>query len=92
MGVVIIRELVGTSPKSWSDAARMAVATAARTVRNIREVEVVKSIGARRERRDRRVPRRAQAALRVRGQPGRVGTCAVGCGYQQSRPGAVTDR
>jgi dodecin len=43
MGVVIIRELVGTSPKSWSDAARMAVATAARTVRNIREVEVVKS-------------------------------------------------
>jgi dodecin len=43
MGVVIIRELVGTSPKSWSDAAAMAVATAARTVRNIREVEVVKS-------------------------------------------------
>ena len=43
MGVVIIRELVGTSPKSWSDAARQAVATAARTVRNIREVEVVES-------------------------------------------------
>ena len=43
MGVVIIRELVGTSPKSWSDAARQAVAIAARTVRNIREVEVVKS-------------------------------------------------
>jgi flavin-binding protein dodecin len=43
MGVVIIRELVGTSPKSWSDAARQAVATAARTVRNIREVEVVRS-------------------------------------------------
>lgn len=43
MGVVIIRELVGTSPKSWSDAARQAVTTAARTVRNIREIEVVKS-------------------------------------------------
>ena len=43
VGVIIIREMVGTSPTSWSDAARMAVATAARTVRNIREVEVVKS-------------------------------------------------
>lgn len=43
MGVIIIREMVGTSPTSWSDAARQAVATAARTVRNIREVEVVKS-------------------------------------------------
>jgi dodecin len=43
MGVIIIREMVGTSPDSWSDAARQAVATAARTVRNIREVEVVKS-------------------------------------------------
>ncbi|MBA2571383.1 MAG: dodecin domain-containing protein [Chloroflexi bacterium] len=43
MGVYIIREMVGTSPSSWSDAARQAVATAARTVRNIREIEVVKS-------------------------------------------------
>ena len=43
MGVIIIREMVGTSPTSWSDAARQAVATASRTVRNIREVEVVKS-------------------------------------------------
>lgn len=43
MGVVIIRELVGTSPRSWSDAARQAVATASRTVRNIRDIEVVKS-------------------------------------------------
>lgn len=43
MGVIIIREMVGTSPDSWSDAAQQAVATAARTVRNIREVEVVKS-------------------------------------------------
>ena len=43
MGVIIIREMVGTSPTSWSDAARQAVATAANTVRNIREIEVVKS-------------------------------------------------
>ncbi len=43
MGVFIIREMVGTSPRSWSDAARQAVATASRTVRNIREIEVVKS-------------------------------------------------
>lgn len=43
MGVIIIREMVGSSPRSWSDAARQAVATAARTVRNIQEVEVVKS-------------------------------------------------
>jgi flavin-binding protein dodecin len=43
MGVVIIREMVGTSPRSWSDAARQAVATAARTVRNIQQIEVVKS-------------------------------------------------
>ncbi|MCU0479442.1 MAG: dodecin family protein, partial [Chloroflexi bacterium] len=35
--------MVGTSPTSWSDAARQAVATASRTVRNIRTVEVVKS-------------------------------------------------
>lgn len=43
MGVFIIREMVGTSPRSWSDAARQAVVTASRTVRNIREIEVVKS-------------------------------------------------
>jgi flavin-binding protein dodecin len=43
MGVIIIRDMVGTSPSSWSDAARQAVATASRTVRNIRSVEVVKS-------------------------------------------------
>jgi len=43
MGVIIIREMVGTSPKSWSDAARQAVATASKTVRNIRSIEVVKS-------------------------------------------------
>jgi len=43
MGVVIIREMVGTSPTSWSDAARQAIATASRTVRNIKTLEVVKS-------------------------------------------------
>ena len=43
MGVIIIREMVGTSPRSWSDAARQAVATASKTVRNIQTVEVVKS-------------------------------------------------
>jgi dodecin len=35
--------MVGTSPRSWSDAARQAVATASKTVRNITTVEVVKS-------------------------------------------------
>ena len=43
MGVIIIREMVGTSPTSWSDAARQAVVTASKTVRNIQTVEVVKS-------------------------------------------------
>ena len=43
MGVIIVREMVGTSPQSWSDAARKAVATASRTVRNIKTVEVTKS-------------------------------------------------
>ena len=43
MGVIIIREMVGTSPQSWSDAARQAVATASKTVRNISTIEVVKS-------------------------------------------------
>ena len=43
MGVIIIREMVGTSPRSWSDAARQAVATASKTVRNIVLLEVVKS-------------------------------------------------
>jgi flavin-binding protein dodecin len=46
VGVIIIREMVGTSPQSWSDAARQAVATASRTVRNIQTIEVVKSTAA----------------------------------------------
>ena len=67
VGVIIIREMVGTSPQSWSDAARQAVATASKTVRNIQTVEVVKSTRGRRGRRDRRVPRRGQDRLRIRG-------------------------
>jgi flavin-binding protein dodecin len=43
MGVIIVRELVGTSSHSWSDAARQAVAVASKTVRNIRSVEVISS-------------------------------------------------
>jgi flavin-binding protein dodecin len=43
MGVIIIREMVGRSPQSWSDAARRAVETASKTVRNIQTIEVVRS-------------------------------------------------
>lgn len=42
MGVIIIREMVGSSPDSWSAAAANAVDRAATTVRNIRQVEVVR--------------------------------------------------
>ncbi|MGD8485969.1 MAG: dodecin family protein [Chloroflexota bacterium] len=42
MGVIIIREMVGSSPESWSVAAANAVARASITVRNIRHVEVVR--------------------------------------------------
>lgn len=42
MGVIIIREMVGSSPESWSAAAANAVARASHTVRNIRKVEVVR--------------------------------------------------
>jgi hypothetical protein len=42
MGVIIIREMVGSSPESWSAAAAQAVARAAVTVRNIRHVEVTR--------------------------------------------------
>lgn len=42
MGVIIIREMVGSSQGSWSEAAQNAVARAAQTVRNIRQVEVVR--------------------------------------------------
>jgi dodecin len=42
MGVIIIREMVGTSPDSWSAAAAEAVMRASNTVRNIRHIEVVR--------------------------------------------------
>jgi flavin-binding protein dodecin len=42
MGVTIIREMVGSSPVSWSEAAQEAVTTASRTVRNIRHIEVLR--------------------------------------------------
>ena len=35
-------EVIGTSPDSWEDAARTAVATAAQTLRDLRIAEVVK--------------------------------------------------
>ena len=41
MAVVKVIELVGTSPTSWEDAARDAVAEAARTVRNITGLDVL---------------------------------------------------
>lgn len=42
MGVIIIREMVGSSSESWSAAAAEAVARASNTVRNIRHIEVVR--------------------------------------------------
>ncbi len=42
-GVVKIIELVGSSPTSFSDAVRSAVATAAQTLRNITGVDVLSS-------------------------------------------------
>ena len=37
-----VTEIIGTSAKSWEDAARNAVETAARTLRDLRVAEVVK--------------------------------------------------
>ena len=42
-GVVNVIELVGSSPRSFSDPVRNAVATASRTIRNIQGVEVLSS-------------------------------------------------
>jgi len=41
-GVYKIVEVVGTSSKSWEDAANTAVATAAKTLRDLRIAEVTK--------------------------------------------------
>ena len=43
MGAIIVREMVGKSTHSCSDAARQAVALASKTVRNIQSVEVIQS-------------------------------------------------
>ena len=37
-----IIEIVGTSPKSWEDAAKVAIETAAKTLEDLRVAEVVK--------------------------------------------------
>ena len=42
-GVVKVIELVGSSPNSFSDAVRNAVATASQTIRNIQGVDVISS-------------------------------------------------
>lgn len=42
MNVYIIKEIVGTSDKSWEDAAKQAIETAARTISDLRIGEVVK--------------------------------------------------
>jgi flavin-binding protein dodecin len=42
-GVVKIIELVGSSPSSFSDAVRSAVATASKSLRNITGVDVISS-------------------------------------------------
>ena len=42
MGVYKIIDIVGTSPKSFSDAAKNAVIEAAKTVKKIRRAEVTK--------------------------------------------------
>ena len=41
MGVYRVTEIIGTSKTSWEDAAREALATAARTLRDLRVAEVV---------------------------------------------------
>ncbi len=40
--VYVVNEIVGTSEKSWEDAAKSAVETAAKTVKDLRIAEVVK--------------------------------------------------
>jgi dodecin len=40
--VYIVNEVVGTSSKSWEDAAKLAIETAAKSVKDLRVGEVVK--------------------------------------------------
>ncbi len=42
MSVYVVNEIVGTSDKSWEDAARQAIETAAKSVSDLRVGEVVK--------------------------------------------------
>jgi len=42
MAVYKIVEIVGTSPKSWEDAAQKALATAAKSLEDLRVAEVVR--------------------------------------------------
>jgi dodecin len=42
MSVYVVNEIVGTSDKSWEDAAKQAVETAAKSVKDLRIGEVVK--------------------------------------------------
>ena len=42
MSVYVVNEIVGTSAKSWEDAAKQAVETAAKSVKDLRIGEVVK--------------------------------------------------
>jgi hypothetical protein len=42
MSVYVVNEIVGTSAKSWEDAAKQAIETAAKTVKDLRIGEVVK--------------------------------------------------
>jgi flavin-binding protein dodecin len=40
--VYVVNEIVGTSAKSWEDAAKVAVETAGKSVKDLRVAEVVK--------------------------------------------------
>lgn len=42
MSVYVVNEVVGTSEKSWEDAARVAIETASKTIKDLRIGEVVK--------------------------------------------------
>jgi len=42
MSVYVVNEIVGTSEKSWEDAAKVAIETAAKTIKDLRIGEVVK--------------------------------------------------
>jgi len=42
MSVYVVNEIVGTSTKSWEDAAKTAIDTAGKTVKDLRIGEVVK--------------------------------------------------